>query len=74
MLSSKKFLQMSNLQIKNAKTGSVLVWKAPILGDTSGKDWNVELSTNICDSKTFLNIKQMIVNLAPTLSINNITA
>jgi hypothetical protein len=60
---------------KECKAGSVLVWKAPKYpGDISGKDWHVDLSTNICDSKKLLNVKQLIVNLAPTLSINNITA
>ncbi len=60
---------------KECKAGSVLVWKAPrYQGDTSGKDWHVDLATNICDPKKLLIVKQLIVNLAPTLSINNITA
>ncbi|MGZ6223993.1 MAG: hypothetical protein ACXWMH_00590 [Syntrophales bacterium] len=57
---------------KECKAGSVLVWKSP--GDTSGKDWRVDLSTNICDSKKLLNLKKLIVGLAPTLSIDDMTA
>jgi hypothetical protein len=60
---------------KECKAGSVLVRKAPLYpDDTSGKDWYVDLSTNICDSKKLLNIKQLIGNLAPSLSVNNLTA
>ena len=60
---------------KECKSGSVLYWKAPLYsGDTSGKDWYIDLSTNICDTKKLLNIKQLIGNLAPTLSIDNMTA
>jgi hypothetical protein len=60
---------------KECKAGSVLVWKAPkYQGDTSGEDWNVNLSTNICESEKLINIKKLIVKLAPTLSIDNMTA
>lgn len=60
---------------KECKAGSVLVWEAPIYpGDTSGKDWRVDLSTNICDSKKLVNLKKLLVGLAPTLSIDNMTA
>jgi hypothetical protein len=71
----KQTLADTNPSDKECKAGSVLVWKAPkYTEDTSGKDWRVDLSTNICDSKKLLNVKQLIVKLAPTLSINNMTA
>lgn len=60
---------------KECKAGSVLVWKAPMYqGDTSGKDWRVDLPSNICESKELANIKKLVVSLAPTLSIDNMTA
>jgi len=60
---------------KECKAGSVLVCKAPIYpGDTSGKDWRVDLSSNICDSKKLANVKKLVASLAPTLSTDNMTA
>lgn len=60
---------------KECKAGSVLVWKTPLYpGDTSGKDWRVDLSTNVCETENLANIKKLIVTLAPTLSIDNMTA
>ncbi|MGZ3239321.1 MAG: hypothetical protein ACXWIN_09785 [Burkholderiaceae bacterium] len=60
---------------KECKVGSVLVWKAPMyVGDTSGKDWRVNLTSNICEPKSFSNIRKLIGKLAPTLNLNNMTA
>jgi hypothetical protein len=60
---------------KECKAGSVLVRKAPQYpGDASGKDWRVDLSSNICDVMKLNNIKRLIVSLAPTLSVDNLTA
>jgi len=55
--------------------GSVLVSKAPLYaGDKSGKDWRVDLSTNICDKNELSNIKTLIGKLAPSLVLDNMTA
>ncbi len=60
---------------KDCKAGSVLVQKAPLYpGDASGRDWRVDLSSNICDVVKLNNIRRLVVNLAPTLSIDNVTA
>ena len=60
---------------KQCNAGSVLVLKAPkYREDTSGKDWRVDLSTNICDSQNLFKIKKYLSGLAPSLNINNMTA
>jgi hypothetical protein len=60
---------------KRCKAGSVLVWKAPKYSeDTSGEDWRVELSTNICNQNKLSSIKKLIISLAPSLNMENMTA
>jgi hypothetical protein len=60
---------------KECNAGSVLVWKAPKYpGDTSGKDWRINLSTNICEAEKLEKMKTVIVSLAPSLAIENMTA
>jgi hypothetical protein len=60
---------------KECKAGSVLVWKAPTYpGDTSGKDWRLNLSTNICEPKKLDSVRKLVGNLAPSLNMNNMTA
>lgn len=61
--------------VKECNAGSVLVWKSPFYpGETSGKDWRINLSTNICEPKAFDSLRKLIGNLAPSLKLSNMTA
>jgi hypothetical protein len=75
MLHAELRKSLSNISpyTKQCRAGSVLVWKAPIIGNERGKDWRIDLWTNVCDLKKYKIVKGLIANLTLSLSPDNVT-